>query len=226
MRSSARSKNATFGAAVGVLGIGSIVRAARRSVVAKPGSTLRETREALDQQARADEDITASAISLTTRAPRIHRRLPPPLRPAAFSVSTRSGRDAEIAGARPKTSAVRIECPGAERQHRRADADVARSRHQIGIGGDERRRRPPRNGTPSTPPAIASTTLSVSSCWMMRPRPAPIAVRTAISRSRKVARARCMFARFAHATSNTSPTAPAASPALAGRCRPQLHGAT
>ena len=61
---------------------------------------------------------------------------------------------------------------------------------------------------PSTPPASESSTLSVSSCRMMRPRPAPIAARTAISRLRPVARTSSRFATFAHAMSSTRPTAP------------------
>src|SRR5437762_2346956 len=44
---------------------------------------------------------------------------------------------------------------------------------------------------------------------MMRPRPAPIAARIAISRRRPVARTSSRFATFAHAISSTNPTAPA-----------------
>lgn len=62
--------------------------------------------------------------------------------------------------------------------------------------------------TPTTAPARASSTLSVSSWRTMRPRPAPIAVRTAISRLRSAARASIRFATFAHAMSSTKATAP------------------
>ena len=47
---------------------------------------------------------------------------------------------------------------------------------------------------PSAPPISDSTTLSVSSCRMMRRRPAPSAERTASSRVRAVARASSRFA--------------------------------
>ena len=59
----------------------------------------------------------------------------------------------------------------------------------------------------ATPPANASSTLSTSSWRTIRPRDAPIASRTAISRRRPAARTRNRFATFAHATSSTSPTA-------------------
>ena len=64
-----------------------------------------------------------------------------------------------------------------------------------------------RAGRP-TPPATASTRLSVSSCRISRPRPAPSAVRTAISRRRAAPRATSSPATFAQAISSTNPTAP------------------
>ena len=64
---------------------------------------------------------------------------------------------------------------------------------------------------PSAPPTNDSMRLSVSSCRMMRPRPAPMAARTAISRLRVVARASSRFATFAHAMSSTKLTAPSSS---------------
>ena len=53
-----------------------------------------------------------------------------------------------------------------------------------------------------------STMLSVSTWLMMRPRDPPSAARMAISRFRPVARTSSRFATFAHAISNTKPTAP------------------
>ena len=61
---------------------------------------------------------------------------------------------------------------------------------------------------PSGALARAIRMLSVSNCRTMRPRPAPSAARTAISRCRAVARASSRFATFAHAISSTSVTAP------------------
>jgi hypothetical protein len=59
--------------------------------------------------------------------------------------------------------------------------------------------------TPSAPPMSASTTLSASICRTRRQRPAPSAMRTAISRWRAVARASSRLATFAQAMSSTKP---------------------
>ena len=71
---------------------------------------------------------------------------------------------------------------------------------------------PVMNHCASTRPAAAavsaSTVLSVSSWRTMRPRPAPSAVRTAISRPRAAPRASSRFATLPHAIRSTSPTAP------------------
>ena len=61
---------------------------------------------------------------------------------------------------------------------------------------------------PTAAPRAEISRLSVMSCRMMRPRPAPSAVRTAISVSRDDARTSSRFATFAHAMSSTNPTAP------------------
>ncbi len=61
---------------------------------------------------------------------------------------------------------------------------------------------------PASPPGIASTRLSTRACPTTCPRVAPSARRTASSRRRIAARANRRLARFAHAISSTSPTAP------------------
>ena len=63
-----------------------------------------------------------------------------------------------------------------------------------------------RCSSPPTPPAQASTRLSVSSCRTMRPRPAPSVARIASSRDRDAARASIRFATLTHAISSTNPT--------------------
>ena len=63
----------------------------------------------------------------------------------------------------------------------------------------------PANTAPSVAPSRASSVLSESNCLISLPRAAPIACRTAISRSRTLARASSRFARFAQAISSTSP---------------------
>ena len=61
---------------------------------------------------------------------------------------------------------------------------------------------------PTAAPQSESRTLSVMSCRTRRPRPAPSAVRTAISLSRAVARTSRRFATLAQAMSSTNATAP------------------
>ena len=61
---------------------------------------------------------------------------------------------------------------------------------------------------PATAPATASSTLSAMSWRTMRPREAPMARRTAISRSRALARASIRLARLAQAMSSTSAVMP------------------
>ena len=58
---------------------------------------------------------------------------------------------------------------------------------------------------PAAVPAIASNALSVSVCATSRPRDAPIATRTASSRSRAIERASITLLMFAQAMSSTSP---------------------
>ena len=60
--------------------------------------------------------------------------------------------------------------------------------------------------TPTMPPTIESSTVSVSSWRVIRQVLAPIAVRVAISLRRPLARARIRFATFAHAIISTRPT--------------------
>ena len=62
---------------------------------------------------------------------------------------------------------------------------------------------------PAAPPASATKVLSVSNCRTSRQRPAPKAVRTAISCCRPAARASNRFATLAQAMSSTNATAPA-----------------
>ncbi|HSE38622.1 MAG TPA: hypothetical protein VLG74_15070, partial [Blastocatellia bacterium] len=69
-------------------------------------------------------------------------------------------------------------------------------------------RPPAASKNPKAPPAIDSSVLSVSSCRIKRPRPAPSAARIAISRSRRINRARVRFATLAQAISKTSPAVP------------------
>ena len=95
-----------------------------------------------------------------------------------------------------------------EKQHRAINA-TSESRGSWPAESETSAFTPPRESTmPVTPPSSASTRLSVSSCRTMRPRPAPSAVRTAISRLRTVARASSSEATLTQAMSRTNATAP------------------
>ena len=72
---------------------------------------------------------------------------------------------------------------------------------------------------PTTPPTIDRTMLSVRNCRMSRARPAPSAVRTAISFRRDSALASNRLPTFAQAMSKTNPTAPSSTNS-AGRTSP------
>ncbi|HEX7085183.1 MAG TPA: hypothetical protein VF198_02385 [Vicinamibacterales bacterium] len=61
--------------------------------------------------------------------------------------------------------------------------------------------------SPATPPASAIARLSASSWRTRRARLAPMAARTAISRSRSTPRASSRFAMLAQATSSSAATA-------------------
>ena len=79
---------------------------------------------------------------------------------------------------------------------------------------------------PSIPPSTASTRLSVSSCLMMRPRAAPSADRTAISRVRAAARASSRLATFAQHRSSTKPTTPSRNIDVVAKSLPTMPART
>ena len=64
------------------------------------------------------------------------------------------------------------------------------------------------SAVPTAPAASASSRLSVSNCCTSRPRPAPSAARTVISRCRAAALESIRFETFAHAISSSTDTAP------------------
>ena len=82
------------------------------------------------------------------------------------------------------------------------DEDAVALRRQR--GDEDARQRLRQHARRRAAPAAAISRLSASSCRTMRPRDAPSARRTAISRSRAVARASIRFARLAQAMSSTS----------------------
>ena len=140
-------------------------------------------------------------------------RAPVPVRlPLSLMVSPRSDREACSAGIRPKSSPVPSDTPivnSSTRQSSPTTLPPSPTRGRLAVFTASRARMPttPRI-SPQAPPIAESSTLSVSSCAMMRPRPAPIAERIAISRRRPVARTSSRLATLAQAISSTRPTAP------------------
>ena len=118
-----------------------------------------------------------------------------------------SKRVARSAGAVPKRIAVSNESATVKAR------TCASGRRSSAIGADPRETSRTRDllphwerRRPRLPPSADKSTDSVSNCRTKRPRPAPIASRTAISRCRADARASKRFATLAQAIIRTSPT--------------------
>ena len=119
--------------------------------------------------------MSASATSTTTSTERVlFWRKPVPERPPlSFSVALRSAREPCSAGIRPKRMPVPSDTASVKREHAPVDADqravLADARQ---AGGVDRQQRADADDAEqrarATPPAIDSTTLSVSS-WRMMP---------------------------------------------------------
>ena len=122
--------------------------------------------------------------------------------------NTRMGEMAEArnAGARPNRSVVDMPMSVTNPSTR---ASIRRSRWARKLAGARRLTMAgaavAANISPKTHAANAIRPLSMSICWRRRPRPAPMEIRTAISRSRPVARATRRFATLEDASSTTTP---------------------
>ena len=120
----------------------------------------------------------------------------------------RSGREATIAGARPKISPAANDNPMLK-SRMLTSICTAPARGRSGGATDISARTPhDPSSSPAAPPRSESTTLSASSWRIKRARPAPSAARTAISPVRVVARASRRFDTLTQAISITKPTAP------------------
>ena len=159
---------------------------------------------------KSDADTSSTRLSATCAATSVCRsrpRGPVPVADVAFSVAPTSGRDARSAGTRPARMAAATESVVAKIRLR--PSSPLSNATGYGVGGTNRFSRPDAQFAATRPPAhpaADSSRLSTSSCRTMRPREAPTARRTAISRWRPAARTRSRPATFAHAMSSTSPT--------------------
>jgi hypothetical protein len=151
----------------------------------------------------------ASEVSETTSKwrRRTRRALTVPLRPSSRSDACTSVRPACSAGASPnRTPAISVTT--SVNDSTTGSTPISSAARQVrGRDRGERAQPPPHAiASPAMPPAAAVTTLSVRSCDTMRHRPAPIAVRTEISRTRPSPRTSSRLATFAHAIRSTTTT--------------------
>ena len=167
----------------------------------------------------------ARATSATTRVARARPRLVAPAAPF-FNASTRSGRLAWSAGARPARSPEPIDMARAKP----STDPLSRTSSRRGMvrGASATRPSSPHaaSSTPSAPPTSARSSASVKSWRTMRRRPLPSAARMASSRWRVAPRASSMLATFAQAIRSTSTTAPSSawSTGLIGPTRSSSNG--
>ena len=165
--------------------------------------------------------IVASASSAAARPLRTSARpCPAEDRSACFSDRVSSVFAIDQAGARPNNNPVSTVIP-------RANTTTVLSMVTVGNGRTPKGRptlisRTAQTATaiPRRPPIEASTRLSTSSCLSRRLRLAPSAVRTAISRSRAIARLSNRFATLAHAISSTHATPPRSTSSDVWSCAP------
>ena len=152
--------------------------------------------------------ISDKAISTTVSIWRT-RGCPPDTRPRPATSKASCSRCARTwnAGARPKivpeAMAIRNVIPTALASMR----TLSRRGMPGGANRSSRSSAQALTTRPAAPATIARTRLSVSIWRTRRPRSAPSAIRMAISRVRPAARTSSRLPTFAHAISNTQPTA-------------------
>ena len=166
----------------------------------------REQRGADEQHDRepdlGDDEHAAGAAPRAARVRAAARVLQRPLHVAARHEQRRhdSERDRRQRRKRARKHAAR-----ADRDRRRRRSRGICDRRDAGRAAAPI---PPRRATPSAVPSIARMMLSVRNCRTRRPRLAPIAARTATSRSRTVARASSRLATLVQVMTSRNAAAP------------------
>ena len=156
--------------------------------------------------------ISETAISDTTRAARARPRvwLAEPVRPPSLIVEFKSARALSSAGASPDRTPVSIETTNMKPSARKSSRTKSMNGRLPGFQARTSAMPPHASASPAAPPRRAISRLSVSNWRTKRLRPAPRLIRSAISRSRRVARASIRLVTLTTAISSTNPTAPAA----------------
>ena len=153
--------------------------------------------------------MSARAISEIASAPRSLSWPPVTRRPTELKESRTSRLRTWNAGAKPNRMPVTVEMPKVNASTQPSILIIS-VRGTFPAGAKASRAGTPQNASksPATPPASESTVLSVSNWRTSRQRPAPNALRTAISCPRPAARTKNRLATLAHAISSTNDTAP------------------
>ena len=153
---------------------------------------------------------TVTANCAATSASRRTQRRPPARATATapFRSRTTFGRVAPSAGTRPAATPAPAANAAVNRKARasRRNSKVIENGPMGSSAAATVRSRLHARARPAPAPRHDRTRLSVNNCRTRRPRLAPTASRTPISRRRAAARASNMPMTFAHATSRTTPT--------------------
>jgi hypothetical protein len=182
--------------------------AIRMPCVRKPGSNRSSLRRSRTSSPAMVSSGSATATCPATRRSRNamrRERLPGPLSPD-LSTEARSVFSIWNAGASPKSSELSTAAASENRSTRSSRRMVSDTGSVVGNSSVFRARMAPTEmAMPPALPIRPSSRLSVSNWRSSRPRPAPIAMRTANSRERARARLSSRFATFAHAINRTMP---------------------
>ena len=177
-----------------------------RSLCANPASRVTRLRSVRTNSSAPTTSTSDSATWATTRTRRRPNRSRVSVVPRlpAFMASPGAVAVARIAGSRPKSRQVR-RASSAMNENTRQSPATSRNTRSFCVASDATSSRDSHwaSTAPAPAPATAISTLSASNWRTIRTRDAPSARRTAISRSRAVARASIRFARFAQAMSRT-----------------------
>ena len=174
----------------------------------KPRSTLIVLMNACAARPPPASSVSASANSITTSARRSRFRPLAIDRPPSLIASARLARAACQAGAQPASTPASAQTPSANNSTGTLRViSVSDGSVYSGIRATIASSWIDANSAPTTPPANASTRLSISSCRAMAPFVAPRAERMASSRCRALPRARRRLATLAQAISSRKHTA-------------------
>ena len=212
-------------AGFGYLVLGAVKSSVSRLSTLKPGLICCNLKKLRIISPAPTNSMSDKATSATTSRLRVRRPRAPPVepRPPSLSDCVRSGFEACSAGSKPNTTAVMSDT--ATTNARTPPSMPASASRGTLLEAVVLKPAIPQSASnsPSAPPAIDNRKLSVSNWRINRIRPAPSAVRIAISRSRVAARASKRLAMFTQAINRTKPTAPSIIRSARRRSGPTMY---